>query len=134
MLLEIGILWACLWFVADYRYTVGASDLALGPLYEAAKVFPFYSEYRLGPARLIIRDNIWEDPKLAANALRQIAKYDPYSKFIGEWISALENGHRVSTWMFPMYQDFSGGSSLRRTPFMGSWSQQPFVPTSPGPR
>ena len=89
MLLELGIIYALVWFVADYHYTIGADQLRLVELETAARLFPFYHEYRIGPARLVIRDHDWERPDLAAAYLVRVMRHDPNSVFLSEWARTL---------------------------------------------
>ena len=97
------MIYATLWAIANYHYTVGADKLILTQLEVAARLFPFDHENRLGPARLIIRDHDWENASLAASNLRQVMKRDPNSVFLNAWATELEKkaaydkGH-VLTW------------------------------------
>lgn len=90
LLLGIGILYGTGNFIADRHYTTGANDLRLGELVTAARMFPFSHEYRLGPARLVIRDNEWYRPEQALPLLRASLRGDPYSKWLEDWIAVFE--------------------------------------------
>jgi hypothetical protein len=68
--------------------------LRLEPLERAARLYPFRHEYRLAPAQLIIRDNIWYNPVWAAARLRETLRDDPHSVYLRDWIRIFEQ--RVS--------------------------------------
>jgi hypothetical protein len=53
-------------------------------------LFPLDHRYRLGPPRLIIRDNIWYKPDQALFVLRDALSNDPYSPMLKAWIAAFE--------------------------------------------
>lgn len=91
----VGVAYAELHFIADRLYTEGANNLVLSKLQQAADLFPLDSYYRLGPAQLIIRDNIWYSPKEALLVLYKVQKHEPYSRFLAAWIELLENKAKV---------------------------------------
>ena len=86
----IGIAFAELHFLADRVYTTGANGLILADLLKAAQLFPYDHYYRLGPAQIIIRDNIWYTPEQALPILQETLKYDPYEPMIKAWIGVIE--------------------------------------------
>ena len=90
-LLEIGLAYGALQLAADLTYTVGANALTMPELERAAALFPFSHDYRVGPARLIIRDRIWTKPSYAVARLRETMRYDPNSRWLKAWIAAFED-------------------------------------------
>jgi hypothetical protein len=85
-LLAIGIAFAELHFVADLAYTSGANTLNLAQLQKAARLFPYDHYYRLGPAQLVIRDNVWYTPQQLRAVIGEAQKYDPYAPMLNAWL------------------------------------------------
>lgn len=90
LLLVGGIWYAELHFVADRIYSRGANEMVLSDLEKAASLFPLDHYYRLGPAQLIIRDNVWYMPDVSLRVLRQVQKNDPHSAYVNSWIGVLQ--------------------------------------------
>ena len=90
MALVAGVGYGLTQFAADLHYTRGANQLRMDELEIAAALFPFSHEYRIGPARLVIRDNVWNAPGPAARRLRETMRYDPYSKWLRSWIATFD--------------------------------------------
>lgn len=84
------MLWAIGSYKADRIYTQGANELRLSLLEDAAHLFPYVHEYRIGPAKLIIRDNQWYTPEEAIPKLEAARKHDPYSAYLTFWIDEYE--------------------------------------------
>ena len=81
-LLVLGIGFAEIHFIADYVYTRGANQLTLSDLQWAARLFPYDHYYRLAPAQLVIRDNVWYTPAQALAILHEARAKDPYSRYL----------------------------------------------------
>jgi hypothetical protein len=67
----------------------------LADLQRAARLYPYDHEYRLGPARLIIRDNVWYDPAFAIELLESVKKNDPNSHYLQAWIDAFQERQKI---------------------------------------
>jgi hypothetical protein len=86
MLVGLGVLYATGNFLGDLHYTRGASDLTFVELERAAEIFPYNHEYRIGPAKLVIKDAKWWEPRAAIPVLLQALRYDPNSHYLKRWI------------------------------------------------
>jgi hypothetical protein len=56
-------------------------------LERAAWLYPYNHDYRLGPARLVVLNNTWTDPKQAIVLLTAVLKNDPNSHYLKNWIA-----------------------------------------------
>ena len=73
-------------FLADWHYTKGTEGPDYYQLVLAARDYPLLHHYRMGPAQLAIRDNIWETPAAALTVLLAVQHDDPYSRFLERWV------------------------------------------------
>ncbi len=59
-------------------------------LERAAALYPASHVYRIGPAKYLIRENVWTNPREAIPRLKETLANDPYSGFLKAWIAAFE--------------------------------------------
>ena len=85
VLLVVGVWWAELSFIADKAYTDGSQNLNLYSLQRAADLFPYSSYYRMGPAQLVIRDNVWYTWQEGLAIIDQTLRYDPHNRYLKAW-------------------------------------------------
>ena len=65
------------------------------PMQRGAELFPYDIYYRLGPAQLMIHDNVWYRPSQGLAILDSVLKNDPHSHYLQAWRGEFQRRLRV---------------------------------------